>query len=502
MVAVEMQHITKHFGHTLANHDVHLRVQQGEIHALVGENGAGKSTLMHILYGLYHPDSGTIALREHLSRIDSPSHAIKLGIGMVHQHFMLIPPLTVLENIILGNEPVISGGILDLKVAEQDLTKLLEIYHLDVDLHARLEELSVGIQQRVEILKLLYRNADILILDEPTPVLTPQEIDALFETLRDLRTQGKTILLITHKLNEVMAISDSVTVMRRGKVVATGPTAHTSRSELARQMVGRELPPLPPLSRRTSAHSGLVLEGISALNDRRLPALRDVSFQIASGEILGIAAVEGNGQSELVEVITGIRRPTAGRIFLDGKSIASPEDMPPISHIPEDRQKRGLVLDFTLKENLLLGRQREKEFHGIFLFNDRVVKKFANATLQRFDVRPPDFRQRCRTLSGGNQQKVVIGRELTKNSNLIVASQPTRGLDIGAIDFVHRTLLEERERGKSILLVSSDLDELLTLSDRIAVLFAGRIVLIKDTREATLRELGQYMTGMSSASSA
>ncbi|HUL44452.1 MAG TPA: ABC transporter ATP-binding protein [Bacteroidota bacterium] len=494
-----MQHITKHFGHVLANHDVDFHVSEGEIHALVGENGAGKSTLMHILYGLYQPDSGSIAIREHSVSIPSPSQAIGLGIGMVHQHFMLIPPLTVLENIILGNEPVTGVGILDLAHAEEQIKTLLERYHVDVDLHARIETLSVGIQQRVEILKLLYRNANILILDEPTPVLTPQETDALFETLHGLQAQGKTIILITHKLHEVMAISNSVTVMRRGKVIATCPTTQTSHTELSRQMVGHELALLPPLSGEPSHEPGLVLEGISALNDRHLPALRDVSLSIAKGEILGIAAVEGNGQSELVEVITGIRKPTEGRIIIDGINASSADQMPPISHIPEDRQKRGLVLDFTLKENLLLGRQHENAFHGMLLFHDRSVEKFAETTLRTFDVRPPDSRRRCRNLSGGNQQKVVIGREMTKDSHLIVAAHPTRGLDIGAIDFVHRTLLKERSRGKSILLVSSDLDELMTLSDRIEVMFGGRIVLTRKTRETTLRELGQYMTGTASS---
>lgn len=495
MVAVHMQHITKRFGRVLANDDVELTITKGEIHALVGENGAGKSTLMHILYGIYQQDNGTITVGNTIATINSPADAIQLGIGMVHQHFMLIPPLTVVENIILGNEPTSYVQIIDRLKAEQSVTALSESFHLAIDPKAKIESLSVGMQQRVEILKLLYRNAEILILDEPTPVLTPQEIDDLFETLLHLKHQGKTIILITHKLNEVMSITDRVTVMRHGKVIASIPTKETNQQELARMMVGRDLIPLQASLTTSSSEIGLALERISALNDRHLPALHDISLTIAKKEILGIAAIEGNGQSELIQVITGLRVPSNGKILIDGIDILHSKTNIPVSHIPEDRQKRGLVLEFTLKENILLGRQNEKQFNAAFSINQTAVGIFAEDILERFDVRPLNVNQRARNLSGGNQQKVVIGRELTKNATVIIASQPTRGLDIGAIEFVHRTLLHERDLGKSIMLVSSDLDELLSLSDRIAVMYEGRIVFLTETRRTTQRELGQYMTG-------
>ena len=496
MFAVEMRNITKKFRGARANDAVGFTVHQGEIHALVGENGAGKSTLMNILYGMHAPDEGEILIRGNIVTIETPAKAISIGIGMVHQHFMLIPPFTVTENIILGQEPVNRLEILDLHRAEEQIAEFSRKYRLELDPRAKIESLSVGLQQRVEILKILYRRAEILIFDEPTPVLTPQEIEEFFNSLRELKSQGKTIILITHKLTEVMAISDRVTVMRRGKVVGELETASTNPGELARLMVGKDI----VLGVQKGAASGkteaaLQVENISALNDRNLPALKDVSISICEGEILGVAAVEGNGQAELVQVITGLRAPTSGRIIMSGKLLAQGSNELRPSHIPDDRLKRGLVLDFSVTENLILGRQTEPVFSGIFFLHLKNIDNFADKMIQNFDIRPPDKAVPVRGLSGGNQQKVVIARELSKNARVIIASQPTRGLDIGAIQFVHRSIIEERNQGKAILLVSSDLTELLSLSDRIAVMYEGRIVAILEAQSTSERELGLYMTG-------
>jgi len=494
MFGVEMRQISKRFGSVLANDDVTLQVRQGEIHALVGENGAGKSTLMHILYGLHSPERGTIAIRGTEVPIRKPADAIRLGIGMVHQHFMLIPPLSVLENIILGREELNRFGMLDLERSRARVEQLAKAFHLEIDPDRTIASLSVGLQQRVEILKLLYREADILILDEPTPVLTPQEVDDLFATLQDLKRQGKTVILITHKLGEVMSISDTVTIMRRAKAVTSLATRTTSQGELARLMVGKEMVPAKGKLTPPRREIGLALHRVSARSDRGLAAVRDVTLSVAKGEILGIAAVEGNGQSELVQVVTGLRRPSSGTVHVDGID-ETYRSRSSIAHIPEDRLRRGIVLDFSLQENLLLGRHRERPFLGLLGFNEKAVRTYAADVLRRFDVRPPDVRRTARTLSGGNQQKAVIGRELSKKTAVIVACQPTRGLDIGAIEFVHRTLLEQREAGKSILLVSSDLDELLSLADRIAVMYEGEVVFIAEAAATSQRELGQYMTG-------
>ncbi len=487
MLAVLMQQITKRFGAVTANDQVDLRVEEGEIHALIGENGAGKSTLMHILYGFHTPDSGVIAINGRTLDIRKPSDAISLGIGMVHQHFMLIPPLTVAENVILGREPGKRFGLLNIRHVREAVENLPA--DLGVDPDARIDSLSVAAQQKVEILKLLYRNAGILILDEPTPVLTPQEIDELFATLRELKRRGKTIILISHKLSEVMEISDSVTVMRGGKVVASVPTHSTTQAELAQLMVGMDIPARTQSSPRSSEGPGLVLYVVSALNDRGVTALRDLSLTVSRGEILGIAAVEGNGQSELVQVIAGLRRPSSGQITINGEEASRQK----IAHIPEDRTRRGIAGDMTIYENLILGRQREETFSARFRLRTGAIRDHARSIIRRFDIRPPEISQRARNLSGGNQQKVVVGRELSKDAPVIVASQPTRGLDIGAMHFVHGALREERDKGKAILLVSSDLDELLSLSDRIAVMYGGEIVFVTDARSTTPRELGGYM---------
>ncbi len=499
--AVDMCHITKKFSLVLANDDVNFTVQRGEIHALVGENGAGKSTLVNILYGLLRPDRGTILINGHDVKLSDPGDAIKLGIGMVHQHFMLIPPFTVAENVVLGQEPSI-GGIVDKTRANRIVRELSEKYGLKVDPTAKVETLSVGIEQRIEIIKVLYRGAEILILDEPTAVLTPQEVEELFEIMGSLKEQGKTIIFITHKLQEVMAISDTVTVMRRGKVVGTVHISDTSRQAIAEMMVGR-----PVLFRveRTQADPGevvLAVNNLNALDNKNLPALRDISFNVREGEILGIAGVEGNGQTELVEVLTGLRRAQSGQVELTGQIIT---DLAPravrergTGHIPEDRQQRGLVLDFSFAQNMVLGIHYRRPYVRPMLLdviNLGPIKEKAQRLLQEFDIRPPDQQNPAGNLSGGNQQKVIVAREFDQNPKLLIAAQPTRGIDVGSIEFIHQRLLQARDDGKAVLLVSADLEEILSLSDRIAVMYEGRIVGILEPAEATEARIGMMMTG-------
>jgi len=499
--AVEMHNISKHFPLVLANDDVTFTVQQGEIHALVGENGAGKSTLMNILYGLLHADSGSIAVSGKTARFVGPGDAIAHGIGMVHQHFMLIPPLTVAENVVLGQEPS-KKGFVDRAKANQIVQALSDRYGLKVDPTAKVETLSVGIEQRIEIIKVLYRGAEILILDEPTAVLSPQEVDELFEILRALKDQGKTIIFITHKLQEVMAAADTVTVMRRGKVVGTVPTADTSRQEIATMMVGRQV-----LFRveRTRAEPGevvLTVKDLSALGNKGLPALRAISFSVRAGEILGIAGVEGNGQTELVEVLTGLRKAQSGRIELNGQVTTnrSPRLIREsgTGHIPEDRHRRGLVLDFTVAQNLVLGIHYRKPFvrHlGLDVINFGPIQEKAERLLAEFDIRPPDQDNLAGNLSGGNQQKVIVAREFDQDPKLLIAAQPTRGVDVGSIEFIHQRLLQARDKGKALLLISADLEEILSISDRIAVMYEGQIVGSLDPVEATEERLGLMMTG-------
>ena len=495
MYVVELQEITKAFAGVKANDRVTVRVRKGDIHALVGENGAGKSTLMKILYGMVEPDAGTIIFEGTEVRIGSPRTAIALGIGMVHQHFMLISRFTVGENIVLGSEPSRRWGGLDLRRAEREIQQLSQSYRIVVDLRARIETLSVGMQQRVEILKTLYRRAELLILDEPTPVLTPQEVEEFFTTIRRLKTQGKTVILITHKLNEVMTISDRVTVMRHGKVAGELETASTSAREIARMMVGDDVGQPVQKAPRDSGERVVDVEHVTALNDRLLPAVRDVSFTINKGEILGVAAVEGNGQAELVQAITGLRRFAAGRVAIKSRGATGRPSPRTLAHIPEDRIKFGIVLGFTVLENLILGRHGEREFSRLLLLRWEKIDEYAERVIDEFDIRPRRKDLPVRSLSGGNQQKVVVGRELSKDAAFIVASQPTRGLDIRAIDFVHSALIKERNRGKAILLLSSDLAELLELADRIAVMYEGRLNGIFHASETNERELGLYMTG-------
>ncbi len=505
--AVEMKAVTKRFARVLANDAVSLSVRSGEIHALIGENGAGKSTLMKILYGLYHPDSGEIILKGKSVRFHGPREAIRAGIGMVHQHFMLVPTLTVAENVALADEPVKLGGmVFDRDRAEEGVTKLSAQYGLSLDPRAKVADLSVGEQQRLEILKVLYRGAEILILDEPTAVLTPQETTAFFEILKILQSQGKTVILITHKLREVMAVSQGITVMRQGKSVGSVKTKDTSESELAQMMVGR--PVLFQVKRTVRKPDeiaqmpvALKLENVTAKSARGLPALQGLSLDIRAGEIFGLAGVEGNGQTELIEVIAGLLRPDAGQVEFCGTQIkldsVTADEMLTrgLGHIPEDRHKRGMVLDYAVHENMVLGRHREPQFSNVFKMNFAGIRAFAGGLVQDYDVRPPDIELKARYFSGGNQQKVVVGRELSRKPKLLIAAQPTRGVDVGAIELIHKKIIDARDSGAAVLLVSAELPEILSLSDRVGVIYRGKIAAVFPVGDVTEEKLGLLMAG-------
>ena len=500
--AVELVDVTKSFGRLVANDGVSLAARPGSIHALVGENGAGKTTLMKVLFGLHQPDSGALRVRGEAVRFRSPLDALRAGLGMVHQHFMLVAPLTVAENITLGREPR-AGLSYDRRRAEREVEELSRRYGLRIDPRARIENLSVGEQQRVEILKTLYRGARVLILDEPTAVLTPQEVDELFAVLRSLRDQGDTVILITHKLREVMEISDRVTVMRGGKVAGEFDTRATSIPELAERMVGR--PVLLELEKAAAQPGQAALE-VTALrvrDDRGLEAVRDVSLTVRAGEVLGIAGVEGNGQAELIEAITGLRAAASGRITLGGTDItrATPLERlrAGLAHVPADRLRRGILAEYDLADNLILGRQRDRPFAKGLWLDRHAIHQNAVATLAAYDVRPPVPEAALRTLSGGNQQKLVVGRELSRHGAVLVAAHPTRGVDLGAVEFIHRRLIAERDRGAGVLLVSSELPELLALSDRLIVLYEGRVVVETRPENTDERALGLFMTGQSGA---
>jgi general nucleoside transport system ATP-binding protein len=494
---LELRGITKRFPGVVANDHVDLELVKGEVHALLGENGAGKSTLMNILYGLYHPDEGEIRLNGSPLRIDAPRAAIDNGIGMVHQHFMLIPVLSVAENIVLGVEPH-SGPFIDLDTARERVGELSQRFGLAVRPEARIDSISVGMQQRVEILKALYRGAEILILDEPTAVLTPQEAEELFAIVRSLQAEGKSIIFISHKLNEVLEIADRITVLRFGKKVDTVPREGATQESLARMMVGREVvlrvekPPAQP------GDTLLAVENLVVVDERGLEACRGVSFELHEGEIVGIAGVDGNGQSELIDALTGLRHPASGRIVVCGRDVTTAGAREVLDngmgHIPEDRQVRGLVLDFSLAENLALHDFRKPpESKFGWLFPRRLIER-ARRLLAEFDVRGGGPETAAASLSGGNQQKVVIAREVSRDPRVLVAAQPTRGLDVGAIEFVHRRLVAERDEGRAILLVSFELEEILSLSDRILVVYEGRIV-GEYTPDVSEEELGFAMTG-------
>ncbi|MCM3078958.1 ABC transporter ATP-binding protein [Brevibacillus invocatus] len=493
-----MRGITKRFPGIIANDNINLSVKKGEIHALLGENGAGKSTLMNVLFGLYQPEEGEILINENTVKITSPNVANELGIGMVHQHFMLVEKFTVTENIVLGNEPK-NGLQIDIKQAVKAVEQLSNQYGLQVDPNAKIEQISVGMQQRVEILKTLYRGADILIFDEPTAVLTPQEINELIEIMHNLVKEGKTIILITHKLKEIMAVCDAVTIIRRGKVIDSLMVKDTNPDELAAKMVGREVNFRVDKTEAQPKGPILSVENVVAMGNRGVNALNGISLEVRAGEILGIAGVDGNGQSELIEVLTGLRKITSGRVLLNGKEITNhtPRDISEsgLSHIPEDRHKRGLILDFTMSENMVL----ETYFHPTFNKNGFLdygaIDKHAARLIEEFDVRTPSIHTPARALSGGNQQKAIIAREVDKNPDLLIAAQPTRGLDVGAIEFIHRRLVDQRDKGKAVLMLSLELDEIINVADRIAVIYEGKIVGIVDAKSTNEQELGLMMSG-------
>ena len=496
---IEMLHITKEFPGIIANDDITLQLRRGEIHALLGENGAGKSTLMSVLFGLYQPEKGVIKKNGEEVRIHDPNDATALGIGMVHQHFKLIEVFTVLDNIILGAETT-KLGFLSKKEARKKVEALSRRYGLKVDLDAKVEDITVGMQQRVEILKMLYRDNEILIFDEPTAVLTPQEIDELMTTMREFAKEGKSILFISHKLNEIMAVADRVTVLRKGKYIGTVDTKDTDKQSLSNMMVGR---PVQLVVDKTPAVPGeVVLEvkdfSVPAKGGHKKDAVRGVSFTVRSGEIVCIAGIDGNGQTELIHGLTGLDK-ASGAITLQGRSIGHTsirhrgEGM---SHIPEDRHKHGLVLDFTLEQNLVLQRFREKRFQKAGFIDQKAVREYAQKLIDQFDFRSGQGPvTRARSMSGGNQQKAIIARELDRDKPLVVAVQPTRGLDVGAIEYIHKQLVAQRDQGKAILLVSLELDEVMSLSDRILVMYEGELVAELDPKQTTVQELGLYMAG-------
>jgi ABC-type uncharacterized transport system ATPase subunit len=495
---LELGGITKQFPGVLANDHIDFDLRRGEVHALLGENGAGKSTLMSILYGLYTADSGEILLNGKPVTISSPRHAIELGIGMVHQHFMLIPVMTVTENIVLAEEPRQAGVLLDYDAATERVRELSESFGLAVNPNALIQEITVGQQQRVEILKALYRGAEILILDEPTAVLTPQEAKELFEIVNELKAQGKSIVFISHKLNEVLEIADRISVLRRGKLVETVPREGATEAGLARSMVGREVLLRVEKKPGQPGDSLLQVEDLLVRDDRGLEAVRGVSLEVRSGEIVGIAGVDGNGQSELIDALTGLRHPASGSIRIGGQELSRASAREALDaglgHIPEDRQRRGLVLEFNLAENLVLHDYGKEPFSKRGWVNPRRWVRWARGLLQEFDVRGGGPATRGGSLSGGNQQKVVVAREVSRNPSVLIAAQPTRGLDVGAIEFVHRRLVEQRDAGKAVLLVSLELEEIVSLSDRILVLYEGRIV-AEFPPDVSEEELGFAMVG-------
>ncbi len=496
-IIIEIKELTKRFPGVLANDKISLDIRKGEIHALLGENGAGKSTLAECLFGFYQHEEGEILLHGKPVKLSTPSDAIKNRIGMVHQHFQLIDPFTVVENIVLGTDSL--GAILNLKQAKNRIQKLCDQYELTLDLDAEIWQLCVGEQQWVEILKALYVGIDLLILDEPTAVLTPQETDKLFSVLEVMKIDGLSIIFITHKLREVMDVSDRVTVLRKGKKIATVETKDTSQKELAQMMVGREVLFRVAKEENPVGKELLVVEDLWACDDRGQDAVKKVSFSLRSGEILGLAGVAGNGQKELFETLVGVRKANRGKVLLDGDDITncSPYEIMAkgLGHIPEDRKKSALVLGFKVSENLYLGRQRESNFRRGPFLNGRAINEYANNCVTEFEVATPSINHLTKNLSGGNQQKLILARELESTPIVLLAAQPTRGLDVGVVEYVHKQLLELRKNGLAILLATEELDELFLLADRIAVIFQGEIGGILDTTDTSFEEVGLLMAG-------
>ena len=496
---IEMRDIVKRFGDFVANDGINLTVHKGEIHAILGENGAGKSTLMNQLYGLLKPTSGQILVNGKPIEMNNPRDAIAAGIGMVHQHFMLIQPFTVTENIVLGTEPV-KGVKLDMATARKNVEELSQRYGLSIDPDAKIEDISVSMQQRVEILKALYRGADILILDEPTSSLTPQEIEELIVIMRNLTRDGKSIIIITHKLKEIKAAADFCTIIRQGKYIRTVDVEEVNENDLASMMVGRNVTFTVDKPEMEAGDVVLDVKDLHCNDYRDVEIVKGLNLQVRRGQIVGIAGIDGNGQTELVEIITGLKKATKGQITINGVDIFN---KPPrfgfvngVSSIPADRQKHGLVLDFTVEENLVLQNYREPEFSKKGLLNRDAIHKFADECVGKYDIRPGGCETRAAgTLSGGNQQKVIIAREVENNKDLLIAVNPTRGLDVGAIEYVHKYIVEQRNKGNAVLLVSFELDEIMSLSDRIDVIYAGQIVSEVAGKDADENELGLMMAG-------
>jgi len=499
-LALEMRGITKRFPGVLANDHINFQLEKGEIHALLGENGAGKSTLMNILYGLYRQDEGQVFLDGHEAHISSPADAIRLGIGMVHQHFMLIPVMTVVENMILGAEVLKHGFVLDRSRAGQHIEQLSREWGLEISANAYIKDLPVGTQQRVEIIKALYRGANVLILDEPTAVLTPQECADLFAVMRSLTGQGKSIIFITHKLGEVFEIADRITVLRNGRVVGTTRPAEATQESLAAMMVGRQVILTVDKKPGEAGETVLRVEDLHAVDDRDTPVVNGASFEVHAGEVLGIAGVQGNGQTELVEVLTGLRRCQAGRVLINNVDVtnASPRTITEqgVAHIPEDRHEHGLVASYPVADNLVLNTYYRPPIARGHIIDYRAVEHNALRLVHEFDIRTPSVYTPASSLSGGNQQKLVVAREFARPMRLLIAAQPTRGLDVGSIEFIHKRLIQARDQGAAVLLVSAELDEIMALSDRIAVMYKGRILATLMAGQASREEIGLLMAGI------
>ncbi|ARF15370.1 ABC transporter ATP-binding protein [Sporosarcina ureae] len=497
---IEMLDVSKKFGNFYANDHITLQLKKGEIHALLGENGAGKSTLMNVLFGLYQPDGGEIRVRGEHVAITDPNVANDLGIGMVHQHFMLVENLTVTENIILGSEPT-KSGMINIKDSAKKVAEISKMYGLDVDPYAKIEDISVGMQQRVEILKTLYRGADILIFDEPTASLTPQEIDELLNIMKKLVAEGKSIILITHKLAEIMNVSDKVTVIRKGKGIGTVITSETNPEELATLMVGRQVTFKTEKGPSHPTEEVLKIENLQVNDYRGVAKLKGLNLSVRRGEIVGIAGIDGNGQSELIEAITGLTKVKSGKIFINDEDVTNKKTRKitetGIGHIPQDRHKHGLILDFSVAYNTALQSYYHEPLSKGGIMNYKVINERAEELIKEYDVRTQGTHELARALSGGNQQKLIIGREILRNPDLLIAALPTRGLDVGAIEFIHRRLIEQRDSGKAVLLITFELDEVMNVSDRIAVIYDGTIVGTVIPQETTEQALGLMMAGHS-----